>query len=127
MKEKKNKKKKKKKTGISSVCGGGWGRGHAFSTVYPSFIVFIIQFIQNVPYLDTRHPETDIWQKKKKNHKKKHGFNVGFQPYADHDIYLASVMVGVCTRKVEEEPVFRGGGGEELPQACSCTDEPIQP
>ena len=37
---------------------------------------------------------------------------MGFQPYADHDIYRASVMVGVCSGKVEEDLEFRGGGGE---------------
>ena len=65
---------------------------------------------------------------KKKNSQEKHGFNVGFQPYADHDIYLASVMVGVCTGKVEEGPEFRGG--KEPPQACSVyrrTDTDIVP
>ena len=34
-------------------------------------------------------PETDIWQK---THKK-----IWIQPYAGHDIYCASVTVGVCT------------------------------
>ena len=52
----------------------------------------------------------------KKQKKKNMGFNVGFQPYADHDIYHASVMAGVCTGKVEEELEFRG---KEPPQACS--------
>ena len=58
----------------------------------------------NLPYLDTRHPETDIWQK---NSPKCMEFSVGFQPYANHDIYHASVMVEVCTGKVEEEPEYR--------------------
>ena len=49
------------------------------------------------------------------------GFNVGFQPYADHDIYRASVMVGVCTGKVEEEPDIQG---KEQPQACSVYRRP---
>ena len=29
------------------------------------------------------------------------GFNGGFQPYASHDIYHASVTVGVCTSESE--------------------------
>ena len=65
----------------------------------------------SLSYLDTRHPETDICQK---THSM--WFNVGFQPYADHDTYRASIMVGLCTGKVEEEPEFQG---KEPPQACS--------
>ena len=47
----------------------------------------------NLPYLDMRHPETDTCSK---NYIKTVRFNVGFQPYAGHDMYHASVTVGVC-------------------------------
>ena len=51
----------------------------------------------NLPYLDTRYAETDIWQKTHKKKKKNLSFNVGFQPYADHDIYRATIFFFLIT------------------------------
>ena len=62
----------------------------------------------NLPYLDTRHAETDIWQKTHKQ-KKNLRFNVGFQQYADHDIYRATIVFNYMTFVENIFNFYQGG------------------